>query len=74
MDSSKETGRIRREWPAEIEPGLIPTSNAMGIMTREPAPVALKFADHASRARYPSSKLAQLTAMRLTRPWRQAVR
>ena len=53
MDSLKETGRIRREWPAEIEPGVIATTNAMGMMTREPAPVALKFADHASRARYP---------------------
>ena len=45
--------RIRREWPAEIEPGLIATTNAMGIMTKEPAPVALKFADHAGRAMYP---------------------
>ena len=45
--------RIRREWPAEIEPGLILTTNAMGIMTKEPAPVALKFAEHAGRSRCP---------------------
>jgi hypothetical protein len=42
---------IPHEWPAELEPGLIPTSNAMGIMTREPAPVAVKFAEHAGRSR-----------------------
>jgi hypothetical protein len=47
------TGKIRREWPTEVEPGLILTTNAMGIMTREPAPVALKFAEHAGRAPYP---------------------
>jgi SAM-dependent methyltransferase len=45
--------RIPHQWPIEIEPGLIPTSNAMGIMTREPAPVALKFAEHAGRADRP---------------------
>ena len=44
---------IPHEWPAEIEPGLILTTNAMGIMTREPAPVALKFAEHAGRSRCP---------------------
>ncbi len=37
----------------EVEQGLILTSNAMGIMTREPAPVALKFAEHAGRAQCP---------------------
>ena len=47
------TGKIRRDWPTEVEPGLILTTNAMGIMTREPAPVALKFAEHAGRAPYP---------------------
>jgi hypothetical protein len=53
MIDSKEAERIPRDWPAEIEPGLILTTNAMGIMTREPAPVALKFAEHAGRAHCP---------------------
>ena len=45
--------QIPHEWPTEVEPALIPTTNAMGIMTREPAPVAIKFAEHAGRARCP---------------------
>jgi hypothetical protein len=45
--------RIPHEWPAEVEPGLIATTNAMGIMTKEPAPVALKFAEHAGQSRCP---------------------
>jgi hypothetical protein len=45
--------RIPRQWPTEVEPGLILTTNAMGIMTKEPAPVALKFAEDASRAACP---------------------
>jgi Methyltransferase domain len=53
MNSSKGIQRIPHEWPGEIEPGLILTTNAMGIMTREPAPVALKFAEHAGRASCP---------------------
>ena len=50
---TRRTDKIRRDWPPEVEPGLILTTNAMGIMTREPAPVALDFAKHAGRARYP---------------------
>ncbi|HEY5744182.1 MAG TPA: class I SAM-dependent methyltransferase [Terrimicrobiaceae bacterium] len=53
MLSVKPVGKIAPEWPAEVEQGLILTTNAMGIMTREPAPVALKFAEHAGRARRP---------------------
>jgi 2-polyprenyl-3-methyl-5-hydroxy-6-metoxy-1,4-benzoquinol methylase len=53
MIKSKPMEQIPHEWPTEIEQGLILTSNAMGIMTKEPAPVALKFAEHAGRARCP---------------------
>ena len=53
MIAAMPAPRIPHEWPAEIEPGLILTTNAMGIMTKEPAPVALKFADHAGRSRCP---------------------
>jgi SAM-dependent methyltransferase len=53
VNTSKHIEKIRHDWPTELEPGLIPTTNAMGIMTREPAPVALKFAEHASHAQYP---------------------
>ena len=53
MIESKHSMQSSHEWPAEIEPGLILTTNAMGIMTKEPAPVALKFADHAGRSRCP---------------------
>ena len=53
MIESKHSMQSSHEWPTEVEPGLIPTTNAMGIMTREPAPVAIKFAEHAGRARCP---------------------
>ncbi|HEY5779532.1 MAG TPA: class I SAM-dependent methyltransferase [Terrimicrobiaceae bacterium] len=53
MIESVSISRIPRDWPTEVEPGLIPTTNAMGIMTREPAPVAIRFAEHAGRARRP---------------------
>jgi SAM-dependent methyltransferase len=53
MTEAMPASRIPREWPAELEQGLIPTTNAMGIMTKESAPVALKFAEHAGRARCP---------------------
>ena len=53
MTEPKPRDQIPHEWPTEIEPGLIPTTNAMGIMTIEPAPVALKFAEHAGRALCP---------------------
>jgi hypothetical protein len=53
MPESTPAEHIPHQWPAEIEPGLILTTNAMGIMTKEPAPVGLKFAEHAGRARCP---------------------
>ena len=53
MAESEHTETIPHQWPTEVEPGLIPTTNAMGIMTKEPAPVAIKFAEHAGRARCP---------------------
>jgi SAM-dependent methyltransferase len=40
-------------WPQEIEDGLIPTDNAMGIMTREPSPAAEAFIALAATARRP---------------------
>jgi Methyltransferase domain len=53
MTDSSRPDQIPHQWPSEVEPGLVPTSNAMGIMTSEPAPVALRFAEHAGRARCP---------------------
>jgi polyketide synthase PksL len=40
-------------WPQEIEPGLILTDNAMGVMTRELSPAAQGFVELAARARRP---------------------
>lgn len=40
-------------WPRAIEDGLIPTDNAMGIMTEEPSPVAEAFIELATRASRP---------------------
>lgn len=40
-------------WPAEIEPGLFPTDNAMGVMTRELSPAAEAFIADAARASRP---------------------
>ena len=40
-------------WPKECEHGLIQTVNAMGIMTTELSPVAMKFIDDAKKATKP---------------------
>lgn len=40
-------------WPAEIEEGLIPTDNAMGVMTRELSPAAEAFVQLAASAQFP---------------------
>src|SRR5262245_35352646 len=40
-------------WPNTVEDGLIPTDNAMGIMTEEPSPAAEAFIAGAARARRP---------------------
>lgn len=42
-----------RGWPHEIEEGLIPTDNAMGIMTEELSPAAEAFVALAGTARRP---------------------
>jgi SAM-dependent methyltransferase len=44
---------INPQWPKEIENGLIPTDNAMGIMTTELSPAAEAFISHAGRASRP---------------------
>ncbi|HAB16024.1 MAG TPA: hypothetical protein PLX89_00335 [Verrucomicrobiota bacterium] len=41
------------KWPKEIERGLIPTDNAMGIMTTELSPAAEAFISHARQAQRP---------------------
>jgi SAM-dependent methyltransferase len=41
------------DWPKEIEPGLIPTDNAMGVMTAELSPAAQAFVSHAHSASRP---------------------
>ena len=38
---------MNNSWPKECESGLIQTKNAMGVMTTELSPVALKFIDEA---------------------------
>ncbi|MBE2179552.1 MAG: class I SAM-dependent methyltransferase [Chthoniobacterales bacterium] len=43
----------RSVWPAETEPGLIPTDDAMGIMTRELSPAAEAFVADAASAKLP---------------------
>ena len=40
-------------WPKAVEDGLIPTDNAMGIMTEEPSPAAQAFIELAARAGRP---------------------
>jgi len=40
-------------WPKEIEEGLVPTDNAMGVMTAEPSPAGLEFIRIAEAARLP---------------------
>ena len=40
-------------WPAEFETGLIPTDNAMGIMTEELSPAAKAFVEMAKTTRRP---------------------
>src|SRR5262249_33033060 len=40
-------------WPRAVEEGLIPTDNAMGIMTEEPSPAAQAFIELAGRASHP---------------------
>jgi hypothetical protein len=44
---------IDKHWPKAAEEGLIPTDNAMGIMTEEPSPAAEAFIELASRAGRP---------------------
>jgi hypothetical protein len=40
-------------WPKAVEEGVIPTDNAMGIMTEEPSPAAEAFIELAARASRP---------------------
>src|SRR5262245_63391132 len=40
-------------WPNTVEDGLIPTDNAMGIMTEEPSPAGEAFIAVAARAGRP---------------------
>ena len=40
-------------WPKAVEDGMIPTDNAMGIMTEEPSPAAEAFIELAARAGRP---------------------
>ena len=44
---------IDEHWPRAVEEGLIPTDNAMGIMTEEPSPAAQAFIELAGRASHP---------------------
>jgi polyketide synthase PksJ len=44
---------MSRNWPKEVEEGLIPTDNAMGIMTHEPSPAGEAFIELAAIARRP---------------------
>ena len=43
----------RKSWPKPVEDGLIPTDNAMGVMTEEPSPAAEAFIELAGRSRLP---------------------
>lgn len=45
--------RMNPSWPKEKEDGLIPTDNAMGIMTTEPSPAAEEFIALAATAGRP---------------------
>ena len=42
---------MNEHWPRAVDDGLIPTDNAMGIMTEEPSPAAEAFIELAARAR-----------------------
>src|SRR5262245_38609234 len=44
---------MNEHWPRAVEDGLIPTDNAMGIMTEEPSPAAEAFIELAGRAGRP---------------------
>lgn len=44
---------LMTNWPAEREEGLIPTDNAMGVMTTELSPAARAFVEMAATARRP---------------------
>jgi SAM-dependent methyltransferase len=44
---------MNENWPKEVEQGLIPTDNAMGIMTEEPSPAAEAFIALAATAARP---------------------
>jgi SAM-dependent methyltransferase len=46
-------GTVNELWPRAVEDGLIPTDNAMGIMTEEPSPAAEAFIELAARAGRP---------------------
>jgi len=44
---------MNERWPSAVEDGLIPTDDAMGIMTEEPSPAAEAFIELAGRAARP---------------------
>src|SRR5215813_9455109 len=44
---------MNEHWPKAVEDGLIPTDDAMGIMTEEPSPAAEAFIELAGRAGRP---------------------
>jgi len=44
---------MNEHWPKAVEEGLIPTDDAMGIMTEEPSPAAEAFIELAGRAGRP---------------------
>ena len=44
---------MNERWPKAVEEGLVPTDNAMGIMTEEPSPAAEAFIELAARAARP---------------------
>jgi SAM-dependent methyltransferase len=44
---------VNELWPKAVEQGVIPTDNAMGIMTEEPSPAAEAFIELAARAGRP---------------------
>ncbi|CAN5376107.1 hypothetical protein BH09VER1_BH09VER1_06390 [soil metagenome] len=44
---------MSNQWPEQIEEGLIPTDNAMGVMTEELSPAARGFVDLAATATRP---------------------
>ncbi len=46
-------GTVNELWPKAVEDGLIPTDNAMGIMTEEPSPAAEAFIELATSAARP---------------------